>query len=114
LLALIRLHRARWATRFDSRGQVVLLRDQDRSLWDHEAIARASALVLEALRLARPGPYQVQAAIAACHAEAPKWEQTDWRQILLLYDELLRITPTAVVPLNPALPLRPRVGPPHP
>ena len=111
LLALIRLHRARWATRFDSRGQVVLLRDQDRSLWDHEAIARASALVLEALRLARPGPYQVQAAIAACHAEAPTWEQTDWRQILLLYDELLRITPTAVVRLNRAIALGEGVGP---
>ena len=111
LLALIRLHRARWATRFDSRGQVVLLRDQDRSLWDREAIARASALVLEALRLARPGPYQVQAAIAACHAEAPSWEQTDWRQILLLYDQLLRFTPTAVVRLNRAIALGEGVGP---
>ena len=111
LLALIRLHRARWATRFDSRGQVVLLRDQDRALWDREAIARASALVLQALRTARPGPYQVQAAIAACHAEAPSWQQTDWRQILLLYDQLLRFTPTAVVRLNRAIALAEGVGP---
>jgi RNA polymerase sigma factor (sigma-70 family) len=111
LLALIRLHRARWATRFDRGGRLVLLRDQDRSRWDHEAIAEASALVMDALRVARPGPYQVQAAIAACHAEAPSWEETDWRQILLLYDVLLRFTPTAVVRLNRAIALSEGVSP---
>jgi RNA polymerase sigma factor (sigma-70 family) len=111
LLALIRLHRARRATRFDRRGRVVLLRDQDRSRWDHQAIAEASALVLDALRAARPGPYQIQAAIAACHAEAASWEQTDWRQILLLYDVLLRFMPTAVVRLNRAIALSEGVGP---
>lgn len=111
LLALIRLHRARRATRFDHSGRVVLLRDQDRSRWDHEAIAEASALVLDALRAARPGPYQIQASIAACHAEAASWEQTDWRQILLLYDVLLRFTPTAVVRLNRAIALSEAVGP---
>jgi len=111
LLALIRLHRARWTTRFDSSGRVVLLRDQDRSRWDHEAIAEASGLVLDALRAGRPGPYQIQASIAACHAEAASWEQTDWRQILLLYDVLLRFTPTAVVRLNRAIALSEGVGP---
>lgn len=111
LLALIRLHRARWATRFDHSGRVVLLRDQDRSRWDHEAIAEASGLVLDALGAGRPGPYQIQASIAACHAEAASWEQTDWRQILLLYDVLLRFTPTAVVRLNRAIALSEGVGP---
>jgi len=111
LLALIRLHRARWGTRFDHSGRVVLLRDQDRSRWDHEQIAEASELVLNALRAGRPGPYQIQASIAACHAEAASWEQTDWRQILLLYDVLLRFTPTAVVRLNRAIALSEGVGP---
>src|SRR5205085_5411223 len=88
LLALIRLHRARRATRFDAHGALRPLADQDRSLWDHEAIAAASAMVVRASRMRRPGQYQLQAAILACHAEASSWEQTDWRQILLLYDEL--------------------------
>jgi len=111
LLALLRLHRARWAARFGPDGRLVLLRDQDRSLWDREAIAAASELLLGAMRRGRPGPYQLQAAIAACHAEARSWEATDWRQVLLLYDALLRLTPTAVVRLNRAIALGHGVGP---
>jgi RNA polymerase sigma-70 factor (ECF subfamily) len=111
LLALLRLHRARWAARFGPDGRLVLLSEQDRSLWDREAIAAASELLLGAMRRGRPGPYQLQAAIAACHAEAPSWEATDWRQVLLLYDALLRLTPTAVVRLNRAIAVGHGVGP---
>ena len=111
LLALLRLHRARRAARFDAAGRLVLLRDQDRSLWDRDAIAAAGELLLTAMAAGRPGPYQLQAAIAACHAEAPSWEATDWRQVLLLYDALLALTPTAVVRLNRAIALSHGVGP---
>jgi RNA polymerase sigma factor (sigma-70 family) len=111
LLALLRLHRARWAARFGPDGGLVLLPDQDRSLWDRPAIAQATDLLLGAMRRGRPGPYQLQAAIAACHAEAPTWAETDWRQVLLLYDALLRLTPTAVVRLNRAIALSHGVGP---
>jgi predicted RNA polymerase sigma factor len=89
LLALIRLRRARAATRFDARGRLVLLRHQDRARWNHAEIAAAAELVVRAARLRRPGPYQIQAAIVACHAEASSWDATDWAQILLLYDALL-------------------------
>ena len=105
LLALLRLHRARWPARFDAAGRLVLLRDQDRRLWDRRAIEEAASLLVDTLRRGRPGPFQVQAAIAACHAEAPSWAETDWRQILLLYDALLRMAPTAVVRLNRAIAL---------
>ncbi len=111
LLALLRLHRARRAARFDSDGRLVLLPDQDRSLWDRALITEASDLLLDAMRQGRPGQYQLQAAIAACHAEAPSWPETDWRQVLLLYDALLRIAPTAVVRLNRAIALSHGVGP---
>lgn len=111
LLALIRLHRARWPARFDSFGRLVLLPDQDRALWNREAIAATSRLLLDTLARGRPGPYQIQAAIAACHAEAESWAATDWRQILLLYDALLRLTPTAVVRLNRAIALSHNSGP---
>jgi RNA polymerase sigma-70 factor (ECF subfamily) len=111
LLALLRLHRARRPARFDAAGRLVLLPDQDRSLWDREAIAAAGELLLTAMARGRPGPYQLQAAIAACHAEAPSWEATDWRQVLLLYDALLLLTPTAVVRLNRAIALSHGVGP---
>jgi RNA polymerase sigma factor (sigma-70 family) len=111
LLVLIRLHRARRAARFGPDGRLVLLPEQDRSLWDRDAIAAASAQLLHAMRLKRPGPYQLQAAIAACHAEATSWTATDWRQVLLLYDGLLRVTPTAVVRLNRAIALSHGVGP---
>lgn len=111
LLALIRLHRARRASRFDAAGRLVLLQDQDRSRWDHGAIRAAARMVVDAAQLGRPGPYQLQAAIAACHAEAPSWENTDWRQILLLYDALARMTPTPVVRLNRAIALSHVAGP---
>ena len=105
LLALIRLHRARRATRFDERGALRPLAEQDRSSWDREAIAAAAALVVKASRMRQPGPYQLQAAIVACHAEAPTWQSTDWRQILLLYDELLRHAPTPIARMNRAIAL---------
>jgi predicted RNA polymerase sigma factor len=81
----------------------VLLADQDRSLWDHRAIAEAAALVVRAGRMRKPGPYQLQAAIAACHAEARSWAETDWLQILLLYDALLAHLPSPVVALHRAI-----------
>jgi RNA polymerase sigma-70 factor (ECF subfamily) len=111
LLALIRLHRARAEARFDGRGRLVLLRDQDRSLWDQAAIASACDLLLEAGRLRRPGQYQIQAAIVACHADAPTWEATDWPQILALYDALIALTPSPVASLNRAIAVRYVHGP---
>ncbi len=105
LLALIRLHRARAAARFDRRGRLVLLRDQDRSLWNRAEIAAAADLLVRAGRLGRPGPYQLQAAIVACHAEADSWQTTDWMQILLLYDALLRRQPSPVIRLHRAIAL---------
>jgi RNA polymerase sigma-70 factor (ECF subfamily) len=111
LLALIRLQRARAEARFDAQGQLVLLRDQDRSRWDHAAVAKACRLVLEAGRQHRPGPYQIQAAIVACHAEAPSWEATDWPQILALYDALTSIAPSPVASLNRAIAVRYVRGP---
>ena len=106
LLALMRLHRARQATRFDARGALRPLRDQDRGQWDHAAIGRAASLVVRASRMLRPGPYQLQAAIAACHAEAPSFESTDWPQILLLYDELGRRAGTPITRLHRTIALR--------
>ncbi|WP_280234327.1 RNA polymerase sigma factor [Nocardia cyriacigeorgica] len=103
LLALIRLHRARAAARFDTAGRIVLLRDQDRARWDRVVIDRAIQLLTDAGRLRRPGPYQLQAAIVACHAEAASWSDTDWPQILLLYDMLLRLNPSPVIRLHRAV-----------
>jgi RNA polymerase sigma-70 factor (ECF subfamily) len=111
LLALIRLHRARASARFDLNGGLVLLRDQDRSQWDREAIANATQLLARAARQGRPGPYQLQAAIVACHAEAKRWEETDWEQIVLLYDMLLHLAPSPVTRLHRAIALRYTVGP---
>ena len=106
LLALMRLHLARADARFDPEGNITLLQDQDRGRWDPERIASAVALLHRAATLRQPGPYQLQAAIAACHAEAPSWEQTDWSQIVALYDSLLEMTPSPVVQLNRAIALR--------
>lgn len=103
LLALIRLHRARAAARFDGAGRIVLLRDQDRARWDHDLIGQAIDLLVAAGRLRRPGPYQVQAAIVACHAEAPDWAATDWAQIVVLYELLAAMTPSPVVLLQQAI-----------
>jgi RNA polymerase sigma factor (sigma-70 family) len=111
LLALIRLHRARAAARFTPGGAIVQLPDQDRSRWDHEAIAEAQGLIARAASLRRPGPYQLQAAIVACHAEAGCWADTDWTQILVLYDVLLRLAPSPVTRLHRAVALRYVAGP---
>lgn len=110
LLALMRLHLARAGTRFTSAGELVLLPDQDRSLWNRSMIAEAVTLIEQAAALRRPGPYQVEAAIVACHAEAPSWAATDWQQILILYDLLLQMTPSPVVRLNRAVALRQVAG----
>jgi RNA polymerase sigma factor (sigma-70 family) len=111
LLALIRLHQARVAARFDADGRIVLLPDQDRGRWDHSAIAEAGQLIARAAALRRPGPYQLQAAIVACHAEARRWEETDWAQIVVLYDMLLAMAPSPVTRLHRAIALRYHAGP---
>ena len=102
LLALLTLQHARRAARFDQ-GELVVLEHQDRSLWDSDAIASADALLVRASALRRPGRFQLQAAIAACHASAPSWEETDWLQILVLYDMLLEHDPSPVTRLNRAI-----------
>jgi RNA polymerase sigma factor (sigma-70 family) len=111
LLALMQLHLARAEARFDQSGTLILLREQDRSHWDQRSIAEAVALIERAAALKHPGPYQVQAALAACHAEAASWEATDWPQILALYDLLLHMTPSPIVRLNRAVALRYVSGP---
>jgi RNA polymerase sigma factor (sigma-70 family) len=111
LLALIRLHRARAAARFTPDGHIIQLRDQDRSLWNSDAIADATRLIARAAAHKRPGPYQLQAAIVACHAEATRWEDTDWTQIVVLYDMLLHWSPSPVTRLHRAIALRYVTGP---
>jgi RNA polymerase sigma factor (sigma-70 family) len=111
LLALMRLHLARLRARFDDAGGIVRLRDQDRSLWDTAAITRAIRLLRRAASLGQPGPYQIQAAILAVHAEAPCWEATDWPQIVALYDLLLRHDDTPVVRLNRLIAVAATAGP---
>jgi RNA polymerase sigma factor (sigma-70 family) len=111
LLALMRLHLARVDARFASDGSLVLLPDQDRSRWDGAVIAEAGALVERALRMGRPGPYVLQAAIVAVHAGAPSYAATDWAEIVALYDRLLQLQPTPVVALNRALALAELAGP---
>jgi RNA polymerase sigma-70 factor (ECF subfamily) len=103
LLALMLLQHSRKAARFDGRGQLVLLEDQDRSCWNREIINEALALLDKAIRHRRPGPYQFQAAIAALHARAPRAEDTDWEEIDLLYQGLERLQPSPVVTLNRAV-----------
>jgi RNA polymerase sigma-70 factor, ECF subfamily len=103
LLALLLVHHARRVTRTDEAGRLALLEDQDRSAWDRAAIAQADELVVSALRSGPPGRFALQAAIAALHAQAPTYEDTDWPQILALYDELLRVWPAPVVALNRAV-----------
>jgi len=111
LLALIRLHRARADARFDPDGNLVLLEHQDRSNWDHEAIADASRLLQRAARNHQPGPYQLQAAIVACHAETADWANTDWEQIVLLYDMLLHLAPSPLSRLHRSIARRYTAGP---
>jgi RNA polymerase sigma-70 factor (ECF subfamily) len=107
LLALMLLHDSRRAARLDPDGRIVLLEDQDRSRWDRAEIDEGRSLVESALRRRRPGPYQLQAAIAACHSGA----ESDWPQIVRLYDELLRVQPSPVVELNRAVAVAMADGP---
>jgi RNA polymerase sigma-70 factor (ECF subfamily) len=106
LLALIRLHRARATARFDTDGDLVPLQMQDRSNWNREAIAEATRLLCRAAEYHRPGPYQIQAAIVACHTEAAAWSATDWEQIVLLYDMLLHLEPSPLTRLHRCIALR--------
>ncbi|HEY2784368.1 MAG TPA: RNA polymerase sigma factor [Fimbriiglobus sp.] len=103
LLALVLLHNARRATRIGADGAIVPLEEQNRTAWDHEKIREGVAVLDSALPMARPGPYQIQAAVAALHATAKFPEDTDWPQIAALYASLLRFTPTPVVQLNAAV-----------
>jgi RNA polymerase sigma-70 factor (ECF subfamily) len=107
LLALMLLHDARRDARLDAAGELVLLADQDRSRWDAERIAEGRRVLDRALPLRRPGPYQVQAAIASLHLEP----ETDWRQIALLYERLGCFTPSPVVELNRAVAVAMAEGP---
>jgi RNA polymerase sigma factor (sigma-70 family) len=111
LLALLLLHESRAKTRFDGWGRLVRLKDQDRTRGDIQLIAEATRLLDQALAMRASGPYQVQAAIAALHAEAPDYDHTDWRQIRLLYDRLQELTPSPVVLLNRAVATRYTSGP---
>jgi RNA polymerase sigma-70 factor (ECF subfamily) len=111
LLALMRIQLARASTRFDADGSLVLLQKQDRRRWDHAAIAESTESLRRVAQLGRPGPYQLQAAIAACHAQAPTFEATHWEEICILYDKLLDYWPTAVVRLNRAIAMQYVTGP---
>lgn len=103
LLALMLLHDARRPARVDSVGDLITLDQQDRSRWDQAQIAKGATICERALRQRRAGPYQIQAAIAACHATAPVADRTDWAQIVGLYSQLARIAPSAIVDLNRAV-----------
>jgi RNA polymerase sigma-70 factor (ECF subfamily) len=111
LLALLLLTDARRATRADPGGRLLLLAEQDRSRWNRDMIAEGTALVPGALRGGCPGRFGVQAAIAALHAEAPSYAETDWRQIVQLYDVLVEVWPSPVVALNRAVALALAEGP---
>jgi RNA polymerase sigma-70 factor (ECF subfamily) len=111
LLALMLLHHSRRESRVSARGEFVLLEEQDRARWDHEMIDEGLSLLDRALAAGRPGAYQVQGAIAALHARAPRPEDTDWPQIAGLYDVLERMTPTPVVALNRAVAIAMADGP---
>ncbi|MEU5344159.1 RNA polymerase sigma factor [Streptomyces sp. NPDC020766] len=103
LLALLLLHDARRNTRVDAAGDLVTLEDQDRTAWDRAEVEEGATLLETALRRGRPGPYQIQAAIAACHVTAATAEETDWADIAALYGELARHVPSDVVKLNRAV-----------
>ena len=113
LLALMLLHDARRATRIDSEGALVPLEEQDRSRWQRDAIAEGGAVLEAALLRRRRGPYQLQAAIAALHAQASRADATDWQQIAALYGGLLSEQPSPVVELNAAVALAMAQGPEH-
>ncbi|MEO0599842.1 MAG: sigma-70 family RNA polymerase sigma factor [Myxococcota bacterium] len=103
LLALLRIQASRTLSRVDDRGELVLIQHQDRSQWDRALANQGCRDLTEALQQGRPGSYQLQAAIAACHAEAPTWPDTDWPQIVALYDALMAVEPSPVVALNRAV-----------
>ena len=111
LLALMLLHDSRRATRTGTDGEIVLLADQDRSRWDHAQIAEGALWVERALASRRIGPYTLQAAIAAVHAQSTSAEATDWHEIVGLYDALLRLEPSPIVELNRAVAVAMRDGP---
>jgi RNA polymerase sigma-70 factor (ECF subfamily) len=111
LLALMLLHESRRPARIDAAGDLVPLEQQDRSRWDQDAIEEGLALLDRALRRRQPGPYQVQAAIAACHAGAARPEETDWAEIAVLYERLSLMTPSPVVDLNQAVAIAMAEGP---
>ena len=111
LLALMLFHEARREARLDGAGDIVLLEDQDRTRWDASTIDEATAILEAALRLRRPGAYQVQAAIAACHAQARRPEETDWAEIAGLYTRLVELAPSPVVELNRAVAVSFWLGP---
>jgi RNA polymerase sigma-70 factor, ECF subfamily len=111
LLALMLLHRARQAARLAPDGELILLEDQDRSLWDQKQIATGTSLVKKSLQMGNPGPYQIQATIAAIHCEAATPEYTDWHQITALYERLSNMSPTPVVELNRAVAVAMAHGP---
>jgi RNA polymerase sigma-70 factor (ECF subfamily) len=103
LLALMLLHDSRRDARMNQQGKLVTLEDQDRSLWDHERIREGVMLLKQALHMRQVGPYQLQAAISAIHAEAATPQETDWHEIAAIYQQLLRLTPSPVVELNHAV-----------
>jgi RNA polymerase sigma-70 factor, ECF subfamily len=111
LLALLLLTDSRRAARTTPAGDLVPLTDQDRTRWNHAQIAEGQRIVRDCLRRNQPGPYQIQAAIAAVHSDAPEAALTDWRQVLALYDQLYAIAPTPVVSLNRAIALAEVAGP---
>jgi RNA polymerase sigma-70 factor (ECF subfamily) len=111
LLALMLLAESRRATRTDAAGDLVLLADQDRTRWNAALIAEGQELVRRCLRRNRPGPYQLQAAIQAVHSDARTTADTDWRQVLALYDQLMVVAPTPVVALNRAVAVAEVEGP---
>src|SRR5690606_32601764 len=111
LLAMMLLHESRRDARATETGDLVLLDEQDRSRWDRALITEGSRLVERALSTRRFGPYTIQAAIAALHAEAPTFDDTDWTEIAALYDVLLRVDPSPVVELNRAVAIAMRDGP---
>ena len=111
LFALLLLSESRRSARTAGDGSIVLLPDQDRSLWDRDLITEGQTIVRRCLRRNQPGPYQIQAAINAVHSDATTAPDTDWRQIVALYDQLLAIAPTAVVALNRAVAIAELEGP---
>jgi RNA polymerase sigma-70 factor (ECF subfamily) len=111
LLSLMLLQESRRAARSSPEGELVLLEDQDRALWNQEQIVEGLELVERALASQRVGPYTLQAAIAAVHAKAPTATDTDWNRIAALYDVLLRLEPSPVVELNRAVAIAMRDGP---